>query len=602
MPQPQSRQHDAARARHAARILRLGLAAVALWIAGVLLQLWPAQTSWFQHLAYGIFHYFAVYPAAGESGNGIAVVLIDERTDAWVKKQAEVSPRLPEEPFSRTEYAKLLHRLKAAGAERVVFDVFFGRRLDAQSDREFRDAIAAHGHVILGSKEVGLNRQDELTELKVVLPDETFLEVAESTGLMNAPRADSDNMVRRFGDEDDDHYSLAAAAFLRKRSSPEDPIQLPEPGALFFYPDYENGKSSRLLVVEFSDILEGRFPAESLKGRTVFVGLSHATVPSGRPDTVATPRGEKTPGVVWHAMAYANLLDGTWRHPYPWGAGILFALVVPLAWFWTALRWHKRTMIVALVGGAALAVLALAIGWSFFWPYIVPWPALALAHGATLVVAWIIGPVTVVIAPGAKLIFLSLVSAEYGSYKVESPEYKDFKGTFRQEGDKLGWAKFDDQGALAQTGTRTALHFDNCLKRNYFGVIHLIGNQPGSKAADEELEALRLRYPKFGRDSLGRKIHGLYGALDDATKPTYAQLEAYLAMHHGKYLLLVRQKNPTPHTGDAKEDCQSQTAHIVRLKENHRRIWELEFNSPKDLLHRILTETDFIADVKGNPD
>ncbi|MBS0501867.1 MAG: adenylate/guanylate cyclase domain-containing protein [Burkholderiaceae bacterium] len=105
-----------------------------------------------------------------------------------------------------------------------------------------------------------------------------------------------------------------------------------------------------------ADVLSGRLPAGSLRGRYVLLGF---TAP-GLMDVRATPAGEAFPGVEVHANLIAGALEGRLVHRPPWAAtyelavllllGVLFIAVLPRLGLGGAL---------ALGGGAVLALLAL---------------------------------------------------------------------------------------------------------------------------------------------------------------------------------------------------------------------------------------------------
>ena len=77
--------------------------------------------------------------------DGLAVVAIDERTFS------ELSPTWP---FRRRLHARVLDRLREAGAGQVVYDVQFTEPSDRpDDDLALYDAVARTGHVILATGE-----------------------------------------------------------------------------------------------------------------------------------------------------------------------------------------------------------------------------------------------------------------------------------------------------------------------------------------------------------------------------------------------------------------------------------------------------------------
>src|SRR5437763_450853 len=59
----------------------------------------------------------------------------------------------PGEPLNRALHARLLHRLTAARAKAVVFDIIFDQPgKDAEADVAFAEAVRANGRVVLGAE------------------------------------------------------------------------------------------------------------------------------------------------------------------------------------------------------------------------------------------------------------------------------------------------------------------------------------------------------------------------------------------------------------------------------------------------------------------
>lgn len=124
--------------------------------------------------------------------------------------------------------------------------------------------------------------------------------------------------------------------------------------------------SGLVRVVSALDVLEGRLPPASLRGRVVLIGTS---VP-GLGDRHATPVSEHLPGFQGHAAMLSGLLEGRLPHTPVWAReaetlALLtgLALLLPLAW-----RSLGSRTVGALIAAAALLgsnLLAWAtLGWS----------------------------------------------------------------------------------------------------------------------------------------------------------------------------------------------------------------------------------------------
>jgi tetratricopeptide (TPR) repeat protein len=149
-------------------------------------------------------------------------------------------------------------------------------------------------------------------------------------------------------------------------------------------------------------------------------------------------------------------------------------------------------------------------------------------------------------------IFLSTVSDEFRRYRdqlrsdltrhdVEVKVHEDFKD--------LGGETLDKLDAYIA-------HCD--------AVVHLVGDMTGAYPGERGLSALLAKYP-----DLPDKLPPLGTALNGRTGVSYTQWEAWLALYHGKLLLIARaaetaerepQYRPTDHSRAA------QDAHLARLK------------------------------------
>ena len=108
----------------------------------------------------------------------------------------------PTQPWPRELYAQLITRLKSAGARVVVFDVVFDSLgTNASANNALRDAIAAHGRVILAgelralSSDSGEGTWGRAT--KSIPPIDEFRRVAAGWGLGEVA-TDEDFVVRRY--------------------------------------------------------------------------------------------------------------------------------------------------------------------------------------------------------------------------------------------------------------------------------------------------------------------------------------------------------------------------------------------------------------------
>jgi len=120
-------------------------------------------------------------------------------------------------------------------------------------------------------------------------------------------------------------------------------------------------------LVSAADLLAGRLPPDTLKGRFVLVGFTALALM----DVVATPIGERMPGVETHAQLIEAVLDQHWLERRPVfrlvegmliaAGAVLFALVVPFRRPTTGLAlWLMISTLILLAG-----VLAFQRHWLF---------------------------------------------------------------------------------------------------------------------------------------------------------------------------------------------------------------------------------------------
>jgi hypothetical protein len=100
-------------------------------------------------------------------------------------------------------------------------------------------------------------------------------------------------------------------------------------------------------------------------------------------------------------------------------------------------------------------------------------------------------------------------------------------------------------------------------------VIHLVGDLTGALAQPPSLALIRQRYP-----DLGRRLPPLAPFLEDgAPALSYTQWEAWLALYHGKTLLIAVPEDAAPRdAGYRRDEAQraAQQAHLARLAEVER--------------------------------
>ncbi|MCL4177206.1 MAG: CHASE2 domain-containing protein [Verrucomicrobia bacterium] len=280
-------------------------------------------------------------------------------------------------PPDRRVHARLVDRLREAGAQVVVFDILF-RNPRPGEDEFLAAAMRRHGRVILGGiPEISMHRVDDQIPAQLVQwmpPTPQLATNAAGWGLLLAGPLDAGFGVRRMLTAWRGHE---AAIWLAARQS-----GLLSPGAspaaerwIDFY-----GPPPSIARVTLGEVLEvdGRkLTPDLLRGKTVFVGFDPAVTPaSGMRDVFATPYTrvghDFAPGVEVLANAYANLVRGDWlRRVDDPRQGLLvtgFGVGV-VALFIRAGRRHVLwlTPVVFLLLGASSLMLQWHFGWWWNW-------------------------------------------------------------------------------------------------------------------------------------------------------------------------------------------------------------------------------------------
>jgi hypothetical protein len=114
-------------------------------------------------------------------------------------------------------------------------------------------------------------------------------------------------------------------------------------------------------------------------------------------------------------------------------------------------------------------------------------------------------------------------------------------------------------------------------------VVHLVGDMCGAAADERQEQALLVKHSK-----LSEKLPPLGEALKTSVRLPYTQWEAWLALYHGKPLMIAKAAAGAPRGPNyAPTDASraGQAEHLKRLKDYHR--YSCEFANPDDLAKHI---------------
>lgn len=318
-------------------------------------------------------------------GDAVAIIAIDE-------KSLDERGRFP---WARSEMAALISKLTELGASVIALDIIFAEPTSAEEDQKLADAISRSGKVVLGyflefggtsdnagetfassfnlvrpSGSPGLRHLSKATDVESNIP--VVARAARRAGFLSFI-PDADGMFRqallaaRFRDKILIPLSLEAVRVYRgnelltlaledygvsdislgNRSIPTD-----ERGEMWI--NYA-GPARTFAHYSATDVLNGKVPAEHLRGRIALVGATA----TGIFDLRATPLDPVYPGVEIHATVIDNILSGKFIYRPKWivvgDISIILVLGIVLG---TVLLW-----VPALWGG----LLSVAVAGAYVW-------------------------------------------------------------------------------------------------------------------------------------------------------------------------------------------------------------------------------------------
>jgi serine/threonine protein kinase/CHASE2 domain-containing sensor protein len=282
---------------------------------------------------------FQVRGAEPSLARGVVLVLVDDSTFNRLRD----SGRPSHWPFPRRYHARVIDRLRHAGARTIALDFQFTEPTDVADDNALIEAVGRAGDVVLSTTAVApgggtaVLGGDRVLRRLGARPGNTSV-VADSDGVIRTMRY-SVNGLRSF--------AVVAAETASGRPVPEALFGGPD-GAVPI--DYA-GPPGTFSAISYGRVMSGRFPPGAFAGRIAIVGASapalqdlHATPTSG---------GAAMAGAEVLANQMTTVLAGVPLRPPPDATAILLvvllALLVPLA----GLRLGTLGVIVV-----ALAVLA----------------------------------------------------------------------------------------------------------------------------------------------------------------------------------------------------------------------------------------------------
>jgi CHASE2 domain-containing sensor protein len=290
-----------------------------------------------------------------EPARGVAVVAIDERSiaalGAW--------------PWRRSLHARAVDRLRADGVRAIVYDVQFTEPSSHPADDlALYRALGRAGGAVLAT-----STSDGSGHTGVLGGDAMLARIHSRAGAAYPRHIARLPSVAELVYERLDGRPLPASAFAADGTAPI---------------DFRTG----IPHVSFADLLAGRVPAASLRGKIVVVGATAPTLQDRH--ATATSGDDTMPGPVLQANAIATALRGNPLRDAPAPANAvliaLLALAVPLI----SLRARALATCASALGLAAVTLAGeqLAFDHGRIVALVAPLLALALGSVGTLIAAY----------------------------------------------------------------------------------------------------------------------------------------------------------------------------------------------------------------------
>jgi adenylate cyclase len=263
-------------------------------------------------------------------------------------------------PWPRRYHATLIQRLTEAGAELIVFDIFFGEPGNPEDDRLLAQAIKKSGRVVL-ARVVESVRDPVFSRQIIINPLESLRTAACGLGV-SLLTPDFDGVVRHF------HLSLAGQKTLAEEAVHllQADLAFPSQGLIRY-----TGPPRHLEALSYAQVLnyEGPLPRKQFQGRIVLVGRVVADEPlsQGQVDAYLTPYNHASQrfmsGVEIQGNIIHNLLTGTWGRELSLGQRVGLYLPVLLLFSVITARLSPKTGLGLL---AALSLVLFVGAWALF--------------------------------------------------------------------------------------------------------------------------------------------------------------------------------------------------------------------------------------------
>jgi adenylate cyclase len=283
-------------------------------------------------------------------------------------------------PFPRSMHARLIDRLRRAGAETIAYDVQFTEPTTPREDNALIRSVARAGGVVLATTEVNARGESN------VFGGEAVLRSVDARAGNTAVDPDPDGVLRKLAYEVEGLKSFAVATVESSTGQEVPRGDAGEDGQAWI--DYR-GPPGTIRTVSFSRAMLGQVPVDVFRGKTVVVGASSPTLQDIHTTSVG---GGPMSGPEVQANAIWTVERGFSLDSVPWPLSValiaIMAFIAPVG----SLRLRPLVAIAAAVVAAGMYLVAaqLAFNGGHVLPAVDPLVALTLGAIGTLALYYLI--------------------------------------------------------------------------------------------------------------------------------------------------------------------------------------------------------------------
>jgi adenylate cyclase len=278
-------------------------------------------------------------------------------------------------PFPRRYEARVIDRLRAAGARVIAEDIQITEPTDNADDQALALSIYNARNVVMVTDTVNANGQPN------ILGGPGLLRQIHATWGASFVKPDGDGVYRRVYYELSGIRTFAAAVASRALGHPVTHASFPSGGNA---PIDFAGPPGTVPTYSFSDVYSGRVPASAFRGRVVVVGETDPT--GGDVHPTAASRREQMSGPEIQASAVSTILRGFPLKNAPgWLDVVLIAvmgMVIPVINL--KLRSWRLGVLALLIAGLYIVATQVAFDGGLILTFAYPLMAILLATVGTL--------------------------------------------------------------------------------------------------------------------------------------------------------------------------------------------------------------------------